>query len=547
MVDVLTTAQRSYNMSCIRSRDTGPETRLKELLISKGLGDFEMQPKRIPGKPDFYFAHRRFAVFVDGCFWHGCKDCYQIPKTNTKFWDLKIEKNIVRDRVVDQKLKALGITVIRVKEHELKKNQNVVLNKIKKKLKSDQRPKVLDLFAGAGGLSEGFVRAGCNVIGHIEMDADACSTLATRMIYHALNRKGKLVEYQNYILGKISRNELIEKYGLQRERDSVIRAEIGKANYGELIQRIRNRLNGARLDIIVGGPPCQAYSQIGRSVDNHNMKRDNRNYLYRYYIEFLKALKPKIFVFENVPGLKSAGNGKYLNEMRSLMKQAGYTTDFRILNAADFGVPQSRNRVILIGWNNKSKLRDYPEFTALERKYLVKDVFAGLPVIQAGEGKEMVLNFAYSNTVLENLRIVNSKFNVLMEHIARPNNRRDLEIYRLVVMAKNQGINFKYRDLPQRLKTHKNETGFLDRFKVIDGNARGSHTVLAHAAKDGHYYIHPDIKQNRSLTVRELARLQTFPDDYKFEGTRSSQMRQIGNAVPVKLSNVLATELIKHV
>ena len=154
------------------------------------------------------------------------------------------------------------------------------------------QPKVLDLFAGAGGLSEGFIRAGCEIVGHIEMDKKACSTLITRMIYHALLKKEKLADYKNYILGKITRDMLIEKYGLQKERDSVICAKIGKNNYGELIKEIKKRLNGEKLDIIVGGPPCQAYSYIGRARDNKNMRGDERNFLYRYYIEFLKAFKP---------------------------------------------------------------------------------------------------------------------------------------------------------------------------------------------------------------------------------------------------------------
>lgn len=133
-----------------------------------------------------------------------------------------------------------------------------------------------------------------------------------------------------------------------------------------------------------------------------------------------------------------------------------------------------------------------------------------------------------------------------MDHVARPHNERDLEIYRRVVNAKKKGIELKYNTLPKRLKTHKNEGCFLDRFKVIDAKASGSHTVVAHLQKDGHYYIHPDLSQNRSVTVREAARLQTFPDDYKFEGSRGSQFCQIGNAVPPLLSKVIAHELIKY-
>ena len=133
-----------------------------------------------------------------------------------------------------------------------------------------------------------------------------------------------------------------------------------------------------------------------------------------------------------------------------------------------------------------------------------------------------------------------------MDHITRPHTDRDLEIYHLAVLAKQKGENIKYNTLPERLKTHNNEISFLDRFKVVDADAPGSHTVVAHIAKDGHFYIHPDLKQNRSLSVREAARLQTFPDDYKFEGERGPQLKQIGNAVPPILSEIIAKELIKH-
>ena len=518
---------------------------LRDLFISKGLTDFEMQPKEIFGRPDFYFENRKTALFMDGCFWHGCENCFQEPATNKKFWNSKIKTNISRDRMVDKKLKSLGIKVIRVKEHELKKDANNVLDSIEKKLPPDNRPRVLDLFAGAGGLSEGFIRAGCNMIGHIEMDENACSTLVTRMIYHALLKRGAMQEYKQYVLGKITRETLIEKYGLQKERDSVICSTINESSYKDLIEQIRLRLGDEELDMIVGGPPCQAYSCIGRARDDRNMKWDRRKFLYRYYVGFLKAFKPKIFVFENVPGLISSGDGKYLKDMCRLMKNVGYDTAYEVLNAAHFGIPQNRNRVILVGWNKKSKLKKYPNFKKVERDYLVKDFLGDLPKINAGE-EIKTRKFSKENILLERLGIVNPEFGLLMDHIARPNTKKDLEIYKRAVLEKQKGANIKYNQLPGRLKTHKNEWGFLDRFKVVDDEACGSHTVVAHIAKDGHFYIHPDLKQNRSLTVREAARLQTFPDDFKFEGQRGPRFKQIGNAVPPMFSTILAEELIKY-
>ncbi|KKR91282.1 MAG: Cytosine-specific methyltransferase [Microgenomates group bacterium GW2011_GWC1_41_8] len=545
MADVLTITQRSYNMSRIKSGNTAPELRLQELLVSEGFGNFETHPKSVPGRPDFYFSNHKSAIFVDGCFWHACKDCYKAPQTNEEFWKMKIGTNVQRDETVNKKLNDLGIAVIRVKEHELKKDAALVMQNIGKELSKRVQPRVLDLFAGAGGLSEGFIRAGCEMVGHIEMEKNSCSTLLTRMIYHALRKKGELEDYKKYITGRITREKLIEKYGLQKERDSVICAAIGKDNYGDLIEQVRTRLNGKSLDIIVGGPPCQAYSYIGRARDIKKMRTDERNFLYKYYIEFLKALKPKIFVFENVPGLLSAGEGRYLLHMRQLMLSAGYATDYRILNAADYGVPQNRKRVILVGWRKDSNLKSYPEFPVVNREYKVKDFFSDLPKIKSGGGKP-IKKFSRKNKLLQDLGIRNPDFEFLMDHITRPHTDRDLEIYHLAVLAKQKGENIKYNTLPERLKTHNNEISFLDRFKVVDADAPGSHTVVAHIAKDGHFYIHPDLKQNRSLSVREAARLQTFPDDYKFEGERGPQLKQIGNAVPPILSEIIAKELIKH-
>ncbi len=548
MADTLTTTERSYNMSQIRSVDTKPERSLRDLMVSNGIWNFETHPKSIPGTPDFYFPTEKIAIFVDGCFWHGCDSCFKLPASNRAFWTSKMETNIERDRAVNRTLSAQGVAVLRIKEHHIRKSPARVLKRLLSEVGSSMsgRPKVLDLFSGAGGLSEGFMRVGCDIVGHIEMEKDASSTLMTRMLYHALARKGLISEYNKYLLGRVSRDELIKKHGLQDERDSVICAKIGRNNYAELITKIKNRVGRERIDLIVGGPPCQAYSHIGRARDDKNMRWDRRNYLFRYYVEFLKAFNPKIFVFENVPGLISAGGGRYLRMMRSCMQDAGYKTDFRILNAADFGVPQNRRRIILIGWNSESDLESYPEFHTVNRDYRVNDFISDLPKIRSGGGLPVVVGHTTNNSLLKRIGISDPRFRLLMDHVARPLSKQDAEIYRMAALEKKNGRSIKYNDLPDRLKTHKNQNVFLDRFKVVDPSALGSQTVVAHIAKDGHYYIHPDVLQNRSLSVREAARLQTFPDDYKFEGARSSQFRQIGNAVPPMLSEMIARTLIRY-
>lgn len=405
--------------------------------------------------------------------------------------------------------------------------------------------KVVDLFAGAGGFSEGFISAGCDMIAHVEMDKDACETLRTRAIYHALKKIKRLDMYEKYITGEVERDELVKQFNLESEYDSVIQARIDKKNYASLINDVQKKLKGQSLDIIIGGPPCQAYSHIGRASDPKHMKRDERKFLYIHYVEFLKALKPKIFIFENVPGLLSAGKGVYLRKMRQLMKEAGYDTDYKVLNAADYGVPQERKRVILIGWNKASGVKFYPEFNKVERDYGVADFLSDVPKIKSGQGVSR-LKFISKSKLLLKLGIV-TDIKYLLEHVSRPQKDSDLEIYRTAVLNNKNGHNIKYNELPERLKTHRNQSGFLDRFKVVDISKPNSHTMIAHIAKDGHHYIHPDIKQNRSLTVREAARIQTFPDDFLFEGSRTSQFRQIGNAVPPMLSKIIANTILKYI
>jgi len=406
--------------------------------------------------------------------------------------------------------------------------------------------KVLDLFAGAGGFSEGFINAGCDMVAHIEMDKDACETIRTRMVYHALKNQNKLVEYKKYMLDKIERDALVKEHNLQNEIDSVICEKIAKNSYKELFKSIHKRLGGKSLDIIIGGPPCQAFSVIGRSRDKNTMKWDRRNTLYKYYIEFLKEFKPKIFVFENVPGLLSAAKSRHFNTMKRMMIEEGYEVDHRILNAAEYGVPQRRRRVILIGWNKKSKLEKYPDFKKIEKNYLVKDFLWTLPKLNAGQNIQ-AREYEEESEVLVNLGIFNPAVNVLEAHESRPNSERDLEIYKTAVLTLKKGENLRYNELPEKLKTHKNQISFLDRFKVVDYESPASQTVVAHISKDGHYYIHPDIKQNRSLSIREAARLQTFPDDFKFEGSRTAQFKQIGNAVPPMFSRIITRTLLKYI
>jgi len=402
----------------------------------------------------------------------------------------------------------------------------------------------IDLFAGAGGLSEGFIRNGFKPVAHVEMNKEACDTITTRMAYHFLNNSGKLDIYQSYLKGEISRDILWSKIPVA-ERNSVINQEITEETIAGIFDRIDILPGSKKVDVIIGGPPCQAYSLVGRSRDPNGMKGDKRNYLFRFYGEFLKRYKPRYFVFENVLGLLSAGSKSYLNEMLELYKKIGYTTSFSTLSSEHFDVLQKRKRVIIIGHLGSEKF-DFDKFNKTENNWEIKkDLFFDLPKLKPGDAPLYLPYKRKAKDYLIKSRI-RTDIDFVTQHICRHHNARDLEIYSIAIdKLIIEKTRLKYSDLPERLQTHKNITSFLDRFKVVDPIGH-SHTMVAHISKDGHHYIYPDAKQVRSISVREAARIQSFPDDYFFEGGRTAAFKQIGNAVPPLMAEKIANKLKKQ-
>lgn len=403
----------------------------------------------------------------------------------------------------------------------------------------------IDLFAGAGGLSEGFLQNGFSPLAHVEMNEDACLTLKTRLCYHYLKDNNKLRYYNKYLQGKITREEL---YSLvpQELLDSVINEKMSDETIRKVFENVDNLIGEKSVDVIIGGPPCQAYSLVGRAVKEDNMDGDERNYLYKQYCKFLKRYQPKMFVFENVPGLLTAKNGKHFANLKKYLAHVGYKLDYRELNAKNFGVLQNRRRIIIIGWKAEYDGEYfYPQFEDVPHNFIVNDLLEDLPSIQAGEeGKEYA---AKPSRYLTEFGI-RSKSDILTYHIARPHITRDKEIYNKVIDAWNDGHKrLKYVDLPTELKTHKNVTSFLDRFKIVEWDMPACHTMMAHISKDGHYFIHPDKNQNRSITVREAARIQSFPDNYYFEGSRTAAFTQIGNAVPPLMAKAIAEKIREQI
>lgn len=398
----------------------------------------------------------------------------------------------------------------------------------------------IDLFAGAGGLSEGFVRQGFTPLAHVEMDKYASLTLKTRMAFWELKNNKQYNVYRRYLKGDLSRDELYS-YLPEDLNKIVINKEISEKTIEEtfdIIDSNMSLLGENSVDVIIGGPPCQAYSLVGRARDPFNKQNDPRNYLYKQYIRFLQKYEPKMFVFENVPGILTAGKGALFEAIQSDMKSLGYTLEAKILDASKYGVLQQRKRVILIGWKNGSNL-GFPQIEEVRNTYEVSELLFDLPSLNPGQSYSWCSYVSEPSNYLLDMEIRDDDF--VTQHISRPLNENDRKIYRLAIEKWNrEKKRLKYTDIPTDWRTHNNLRSFLDRFKVVAADLSYSHTMVAHIAKDGHYYIHPDITQLRSLSVREAARIQSFPDNYFFEGPRTAVFTQIGNAVPPILSEKIA-------
>ena len=390
----------------------------------------------------------------------------------------------------------------------------------------------IDLFAGCGGLSEGFYRQGFKALSHVEMDHWACETLRTRMKF----------------------------YGYKDYNREVIEHDITS---DDILERIDNAVNGRTVDIIIGGPPCQAYSTAGRVRDGKKMASDPRNYLFESYVKILEYYSPKFFVFENVTGLLSA-QVKNAPIFPKVLKALGNkynvigNPEVLVHNTADYGVPQLRKRVIIIGVRKdidksaeelyKSIIKTHwnPETLSNEKKGKkrfvdVRQAIGDLPSVEPGQDASTE-NFDYpcNNEFLK--RIGKPGIHPLMDHIARKHN--DLDRERFQVMIHNHwSFGQLRREKPQYEHEH---ARVFDNSYVVQWWDLPSKTILAHIHKDGFQFIHPDEEQRRTFTVREAARIQSFPDDFEFKGSRGEKYKQIGNAVPPLFAEALAKSIKKN-
>lgn len=528
---------------------------------------------------------------------------------------------------------------------------------------------VVDIFAGPGGLGEGFSQAGFEVVLSVERDNTACSTLSLRKFFNQFRNDTVPDEYYHYITGKISLEDLQNKYPRQWKdaTASVLNVELGSPAGNKLVStKLRSIVEKHKDFILVGGPPCQAYSLAGRSrmlgigkksigltidekkkIETDLAKEfylDHRHTLYKEYLKILCEFRPACFILENVKGIGSAKlnesdtpgsvflnlcnglkNPESIFENELIESDFGYNLftlsdrdnlDFSgienlnasnfILRAEEYGIPQSRHRVIVVGIRKDltvkpNKLKKNPFLLT------VGDAISDLPKVRSGLSKEpdTFLNWRdaivsqvkdaligksdFTNQFIQTINEINAmeqplsrgkpfikkcmkreknKANPFLEfvgddriegvihHETRTHIRKDLLRYFLIsnmakILNRSPKISEWQGDLISVMPNHANVTisgsklttgTHKDRFRVQVEN-KPSSTLVSHISKDGHYFIHPDPLQCRSLTVREAARLQSFPDNYYFFGGRTSQFHQVGNAVPVLLAFKIALEI----
>lgn len=490
---------------------------------------------------------------------------------------------------------------------------------------------IIDLFAGPGGLGEGFA----SLKGHggnpffevalsIEKDPVAHRTLTLRAVFRRLRGTEHVKHYYSYIRGEIDeaafrRLPYVAAAFAHAEREARC-LELGKSDEAGIDSEIRSALKGHETWVLIGGPPCQAYSVAGRSrrANDKSFHKDEKHFLYKEYLRIIKVHRPTIFVMENVKGLLSSqhsGDPMFERiiadlsmpvdgleyEIRSFVKLGagdGLQPVDYVIPAERYGIPQSRHRVILLGVRKDASLPRQELLVPIPKPVTVRQTIDDLPrirsrlssgdsteawrqAVQAGPAYVKGWRVDSGTTIVESMRafataatatttggafiakefkrprkptelqnwLHDRSLGGVCQHEARSHMASDLARYLFsACFAHSEGYSpsldvFPSKLLPNHINVGLDREGeaipFKDRFRVQCRNAPAT-TVVAHIAKDGHYYIHYDPAQCRSLTVREVARLQTFPDNYFFVGNRTDQYTQIGNAVPPLLANKLA-------
>lgn len=401
----------------------------------------------------------------------------------------------------------------------------------------------IDLFAGCGGFSEGFLKSGhFNALAHVEWELPMVDTLRKRLVdkwKHTTEEAQKRVVHFDIRKTK----ELINGNWSEESKRTY-----AKSNHAVVFQGgLKEIIGKNKVDVIIGGPPCQAYSIHGRATDSNSMAHDYRNFLFESFAKIVQSFQPKIFVFENVPGILSAEPGgiPITNRIYDEFKKIGYTIPKpselakTVFDAADFQVPQNRKRVLIVGIKKGSKINIDEFYGFLKKKQLsnskvtVKDAIGALPAIYPLEKpiKKEGKNVSHGSP--------NTK---ITQHVPRYNNKRDIEIFREWVERKMNYVPHEQK-VKYYLKKTKRKT-LYSKYRSLEWDKQ-SYTIVAHLQKDGLMFIHPDSKQARSITIREAALLMSFPMDFEFVGSSSYCYKMIGNAVPVNLAEAIALSINK--
>lgn len=390
--------------------------------------------------------------------------------------------------------------------------------------------KMIDLFAGCGGLEDGFLQSGK----YVDVAAVEWLKPQVKTLIHRLETKWNIKDA----------NERVMHFDIQREDELFKGWQDDEFGQSKGLDYFVNKANG--IDIIIGGPPCQAYSVAGRVRDENGMRDDYRNYLFEHYLNVVNRYRPKLFVFENVPGILSAApDGTPITDLiRKGFEEIGYEIieDLRVakVNASDYSVPQNRERMIIVGIDTQrySNIQNYLNefYNEILPKYkgkkvlTVRDAIGDLPECIAFWDEEHHSKKKSHETPESNYTW----------HKPRYHNMRDMDTFRLLAQDIESGKReYDSKKISELYEEKVGSKSPIHRYHVLEPDLPST-TIIAHLYKDGNRFIHYDSKQSRSITVREAARLQSFDDDFDFVGSQGNAYQMIGNAVPPKLAKAVS-------
>ena len=347
---------------------------------------------------------------------------------------------------------------------------------------------VVDLFSGVGGLSYGF---------------------------------SKMPEFNILAANEIEK-EISIAYSLNHPNVAMLNCDINQLTE----EKLQEVLKGKRVDLIVGGPPCQSYSTLGKR------QMDERANLFMQYKRILTILTPKAFVFENVSGILSMDKGRLFERVKSEFESLGYQLKYKLLDAVDYGVPQHRERVILVGFKGENKF-EYPQPTygeGLKPYITLEEAIGDLPSIKSGQTNN-TFNSSVSNDFLN---FVRKSGETMTEHSAPNNGEHLIKIMEALKDGQSKD------DLPEEIRP---KSGYGNTYAKLWWKKPSTTITRNFACPSSSRCIHP--RDSRAMSIREGARLQSFPDDYKFYGSDGMKRLEIGNAVPPLLSKVIAEQMLK--